>query len=94
MMRECYKLEDKSLKIDIKQQILFEFRKHQDLSTEDTASSAISHLLVQGERSLDQLRSLRSVNNLSNQSGDVHWADIQDDDDKRGRVGTKWPWQR
>jgi len=61
--------------------------------------------MLQGERKLREIgtmvgysagdRSKESSAHTSPQSYDADsWINIQDEEDRRGRVGVQWPWQR
>lgn len=74
---------DPDMRASIKNEIQIEFRINVKISNELT----IKMLLANGRRSLKQLIDLR-VSNLDEDS----WISVKDSDDKRGRVGTGWPW--
>lgn len=69
----------------------------------DTISKTMA--LTEGERKMKEIstmvgynipvhRSDQQMNNESISFDDDSWINIQDDEDKRGRMGVQWPWQK
>lgn len=96
-LREHRRISDQSLRSDIKRQISYEFRNYGKLPTSldeyEKISRNISVLIVQGERSLQQLKDLSVTHSNSNDINDS-WININDPEDTRGRIGTSWPWSK
>ena len=79
-------ISDIDLKKSVRGQIELEFRKNILIADKSTVAT----LFKEATRSLDSIRDLsRPGSNVSSS-----WMSTSDDEDKRGRVGTGWPWGR
>ncbi len=85
MLRACRVL-DKDVRNDVEKQIKYEFRKNQHIK--DTI--VIKSLLTEGRNIYKQLAAM----NPNKQIDDDSWINSGDESDKRGRVGSGWPWQQ
>ncbi len=87
MLRSTSKINDNNeLKEQLNLQIKNEFKSKKDLSD----PVAIKSLLTEGYRNLKKLEELGPIKAYSSDS----WINIQDEEDKRGRVGEGWPWDK
>ena len=78
---------DIDLKKSVRGQIELEFRKNILI----TDKSTIATLFKEASRSLDSIRDLSRPKSTASSSS---WMNTSDEEDKRGRVGTGWPWNR
>ena len=76
--------------VDVKKSVLIqielEFRKNILISDKSTVAT----LFKDANRSLDSIRDLSRPKSTFSSS----WLNNADEEDKRGRVGTGWPWSR
>jgi len=78
--------EDKKWFLAMKQEIKDSF----DVYRNEDDHWACRMALKDGERKLQSLRSILGHHGNEEDS----WMNIQDEEDKRGRVGKVWPWER
>jgi len=104
LQRGAKDLEDQSLAMHVREQIRFEFRNNSNLKDNVT----LRNLIKDGQRQLTKLLSMGKKAAISSTSSSSSlqqdgWLGSggdgsgvvggQDEGDKRGRVGTGWPWQ-
>lgn len=61
---------------------------------QETDSLAISMATKEGDRRLNELRSMVGYTDSAAKSDVDSWLNINDKDDPRGRVGLEWPWNK
>ena len=85
MLRKVELIGNADLSEDIKRQIRVEFRNNSAIADPGTRNA----LLKEGLRQLKAIEAL----GISENSPDS-WVNTFDNDDKRGRIGSGWPWGR
>jgi hypothetical protein len=90
---------DDSLRIDLKRQILSDFKQNMNMNE----NSIVRVLIQEAQRHLVMLQSMGSgssklkskqpLNNNDNIDSNS-WLGMDDPEDPRGRVGVKWPWNK
>lgn len=60
----------------------------------ETDRMALKMTVADGERRLQQVRSMVGYKNPQTDSDEDSWLNIKDEEDPRGRVGVQWPWSR
>lgn len=105
LLRAARHCQDPSLRKDITQQIRVEFQRNKDIQDNTLIRSCIQD----ATKSLKKVQDLVGVApNSAGNSGSVavaskrtvknetggSWLEVQDEEDKRGRVGEGWPWDK
>lgn len=86
LLRDTKALKDHSLKTSVREQVIFEFRNSMHVSNPST----IKALLAEGQRSLAKIKSMSDKIDVADR-----WTEESDhEDDKRGRTGNGWPWEK
>jgi hypothetical protein len=75
------------LQEDLRQQVRTDFRRNKVIKDH----SAISSLIQEANRNLERIKDLNS-GSANDHGGTDSWINTEDEDDKRGRVGSGWPW--
>ena len=90
LVRLCNKIQDKDIHRDVLYQIRQSYKLHKNVKDVGELRS----LIAEGNRYKQQIASMANTTSSSdNKTGDVSWMDTDDPEDRRGRVGTGWPWQ-
>lgn len=71
-----------------------EARRQFKLSQEETDQLKIRMLVADAKNQLEVLQGAVRTSGSSSAGGGGSWLDIDDPEDKRGRVGTGFPWER
>jgi hypothetical protein len=85
MLRSVGKIDDISLREDIKKQIIDNFRQNKTIPTDQ-----ISLALKEAHNQLKVIQTMEKRHSIPNDS----WLHSSTDDDVKGRIGTGWPWQK
>ena len=83
---------DPTFQTSSKKEVQSSFERYKN----ETDALTIQMALREGERQLEQVRSMVGyvgADNAAKTDGDS-WLNIDDDEDPRGRVGVVWPWEQ
>jgi len=80
-------IKDNDHKLEAQQEVMLNFRR----DSMETNALSIQMAVKDGERRLSQVRSLVGYSIPEDSDS---WLSTDDADDRKGRVGKQWPWQR
>ncbi len=89
MLKSARNIKNKPLSLDLRGQITREFHRNKAL----TEGMTIRNLVQEATRNARQLKDLAEEPSDNATNGDT-WINTGDETDKRGRVGTGWPWSK
>ncbi len=109
LLRAARHCKDPELRLDITQQIRVEFQRNKDIEDNTLIRTCIQDAtkslkkvqdLVGTYSTLPSAKSIQQGNNsvaskrtVKNEASGS-WLEVQDEEDKRGRVGEGWPWDK
>lgn len=91
MLKAAARIEDKSIRNEIKSRIIAEHRANASIKVPET----IKFLMKESRFQLETLQHMTTQRSIG--ESEKSWLDSRnnaDDNDIRGRVGQEWPWER
>lgn len=100
LLRATKSTENEDLRLDVRSQITNEFRRNKTLLD----PVAIKGSILEAQRSIEKVKEICAAPKAAepvseekstrrNSKASQSWISTDDQDDKRGRIGSGWPWE-